>query len=197
MIFLLSGCSNPAVPQGRNEDLSNYTVSDANDVILEGYINAQHHGDKSILMDEFDDFTTIKINDVTVILDETTVSDLASALGLSYDWNDKLNCFALSSGGTVAMLCSTDGSADSPIISLTVCNMLQEFNDLSVEFLTVTDESSPSDVLSSLGQASSSADSDTTSNYQWTWKDDSMDRRALYQMIWYDGKISEIKLSME
>lgn len=202
MVFLLSGCSNISnltVPEGRNENLSDYEVSNVDDVVLEGYINSQHSGDKDILLDEFDDFTTIKINDYEIQLNYTTVDEVVSNLNLDCKWDDGLNCFRLSSNGTVMMMCTVENNkdTDAKIKGLTVCNMLHDFNDLSIEFFTVTDETSPSEAIYALGKASSSASSNTTSNYKWTWNDDAMNRKASYQMMWYEGQLSQIDLTIE
>ena len=202
MICLLGGCSNVTdltVPEGRNEDLSGYEVSDVEDVVLQGYINSQHSGDKNILLDEFDDFTTIKINDCVITLNDTTVDEIVSTLNLDCKWDDNLNCFRLSSNGTVMMMCTVENSQDAgaKIKGLTVCNMLHDFNNLSIEFFTVTDETSPSEAIHALGKASSSASSNTTSNYKWTWNDEAMNRKASYQMMWYEGQLSQIDLTME
>jgi hypothetical protein len=195
MIFLLSGCSNLSEPESRNEDLSGYTVHDSDDVILEGYINSHHSGNKTVESNELDDFTTLTVNDCDIKLGSTTVDEVSSTLNLSCQWDESLNCFSLSSDGVVALLCSSENAEDSVITGITVCNMLQDFNDLSVEFSGVTSSSTSDNAISVLGDTSSYADSDTTTNCEWTWSDDS--KNVSYQMIWYDGSISEISLSLE
>ena len=202
MVFLLSGCSNISnltVPEGRNENLSDYEVSNVDDVVLEGYINSQHSGDKDILLDEFDDFTTIKINDYKIQLNYTTVDEVVSNLNLDCKWDDNLHCFRLSSNGAVMMMCTVENNRDenAKIKGLTICNMLKDFNDLSIEFFTVTEDTSPSEAIHALGNTSSSASSNTTSNYKWTWNDEAMGRKASYQMMWYEGNLSQIDLTIE
>lgn len=202
MVFLLSGCSNISnltVPEGRNENLSDYEVSNVDDVVLEGHINSQHSGDKDILLDEFDDFTTIKINDYEIQLNYTTVDEVVSNLNLDCKWDDNLHCFKLSSNGTVMMMCTVENNRDesAKIKGLTICNMLKDFNDLSIEFFTVTEDTSPAEAIHALGETSSSASSNTTSNYKWTWNDEAMGRKAFYQMMWYEGNLSQIDLTIE
>jgi hypothetical protein len=197
LIFLFTGCSSSTLtePQSRNEDLSSYTVNDSDDVILEGYINSHHSGNKTVESSELNDLTALTINDCKVELGSTTVDTVSSALNLSCNWDETLNCFTLSSDGVVVLLCSSENSGDSVITGITVCNMLQDFNDLTVEFSGITNSSTSDNAISVLGDTSSYADSDTTTNCQWTWSDDS--KNVSYQMIWYNGSISEISLTLE
>jgi hypothetical protein len=201
---ILTGCSkltDLTVPESRDDDLSEYTVNNAEDVTLEGYINSQHNGDKILSdeLDEFDDFTTIKVNDYQIHLNETTVSDIVSNLNLKYKWDENLNCFKLYSDCTVMMLYTVDNNQNENAITrgLTVCNLLSELNDLSVEFLSINNSTLTSDTISQLGEASSYANSETTSNYKWTWKSDALNQKVSYQMMWYEGQVSQIDLMIE
>lgn len=178
----LSGCSTQ--PKTRNTDLSDYIIANADDISVEGHMTTNHNGDINISHDE--NYATIRLNNYDITLNETLIDDIADSTGFTFEYDISLNGFTLlSNNGIVATL-----TADKDTHVVTGIDIYDV--SYGVSYAGITDASSKYEAISVLGEASSSAESDITSNYKWVWNNS--DERIVYQMYWHNDTITQISL---